>query len=625
MSFPAPARGRRGRRAPKGPRASFRQLVPFLLEHKRTLVVVAVLSVLGAAATLAQPLLVGEVISRVQASVPLGALVWLLVGFVVLSSVISGFQHYLLQRTGTAVVFSSRRRLIARILRLPISEFDARRTGDLVSRVGTDTTLLYAVLTQGFADAVGNALILVGAVIAMAFIDPLLLGLIVVVVGASLAVVVLLSTRIRAASADQQAKVGELSSGVERAVGSIRTIRASGATEREIAAVTENATAAYAAGVRIARVSALIVPIAFVALQVSLLVVLGVGGYRVASGAIDVASLVTFVIFLFLLVQPLASAIGAITSVNQALGALGRIQEVLDLPLEDDADRPSSPAAVPDAAALTFRDVHFRYPDNVVKAREAAAAEARSVLEQAHLERAADETVGEVDDDRDVLRGVSFEVPRGSRVALVGPSGAGKSTILALIERFYDPTGGAILVDGVDARDLSRDDLRARFGYVEQDAPTLAGTIADNLRLASPAASDADCERVLRAVNLGDVLERSPLGVDAPVGEDGVMLSGGERQRLAIARALLAAPPVLLLDESTSSLDGVNEQRMREAIDAVATDRTLLVIAHRLSTVVDSDLIVVLDKGRVVGRGTHSELVASTPLYRDLAKHQLLV
>jgi len=625
MSFPAPARSRRGRRAPEGPRASFRQLVPFLLEHKRTLVVVAVLSVLGAAATLAQPLLVGEVISRVQSSVPLGALVWLLVAFVVLSSVISGFQHYLLQRTGTAVVFSSRRRLISRILRLPISEFDARRTGDLVSRVGTDTTLLYAVLTQGFADAVGNALILVGAVIAMAVIDPLLLGLIIVVVGASLAVVVLLSTRIRAASADQQTKVGELSSGVERAVGSIRTIRASGATEREIAAVTENATAAYAAGVRIARVSALIVPIAFVALQVSLLVVLGVGGYRVASGAIDVAALVTFVIFLFLLVQPLASAIGAITSVNQALGALGRIQEVLDLPLEDDADRPSSPAAVPDAAALAFRDVHFRYPDDVVKAREAAAAEARSVLEQAHLERAADETAAEVDDDRDVLRGVSFEVPRGSRVALVGPSGAGKSTILALIERFYDPTEGAILVDGVDARDLSRGDLRARFGYVEQDAPTLAGTIADNLRLASPAASDADCERVLRAVNLADVLERSPLGVDAPVGEDGVMLSGGERQRLAIARALLAAPPVLLLDESTSSLDGVNEQRMREAIDAVATDRTLLVIAHRLSTVVDSDLIVVLDKGRVVGRGTHSELVASTPLYRDLAKHQLLV
>ena len=377
---------------------------------------------------------------------------------------------------------------------------------------------------------------------------------------------------------------------------------------------------------RIAKVSALIVPVAGIALQVSLLVVLGVGGFRVASGAIDVASLVTFVIFLFLLVQPLASAIGAIMSVNQALGALGRIQEVLDLPEESAGDRPGTATPEPDAAAIEFRDVRFRYPDHVVKAREAAAEEARSVLAQAHLDRATDEAEAEADETaRDVLRGVSFTVPRGARVALVGPSGAGKSTVLSLIERFYDPTGGAILVDGVDARDLSRDDLRARFGYVEQDAPTLAGTIADNLRLASPEASDADCERVLRAVNLGDVLERSALGVDAPVGEDGVMLSGGERQRLAIARALLAAPPVLLLDESTSSLDGVNEQRMREAIDAVATGRTLLVIAHRLSTVVDSDVIVVLEHGRVVGQGTHSELVASVPLYRDLAKHQLLV
>jgi ATP-binding cassette subfamily B protein len=445
--------------------------------------------------------------------------------------------------------------------------------------------------------------------------------LIVVVIGASLATVVVLSTRIRAASAAQQEKVGELSSGVERAVGSIRTIRAAGATDRETATVTETATEAYAAGIRIAKVSALIVPVAGIALQVSLLVVLGVGGFRVASGAIDVAALVTFVIFLFLLVQPLATAIGAITSVNQALGALGRIQEVLDLPLESDGDQPRTTTPVPDAAALEFRDVRFRYPDHVVKAREAAAREARSVLADVHLESA--DVPAET--DREVLRGVSFAVPRGSRVALVGPSGAGKSTILSLIERFYDPTEGAILLDGVDARDLSREELRARFGYVEQDAPTLAGTIADNLRLASPAASDADCERVLREVNLGDVLERSPLGVDAPVGEDGVMLSGGERQRLAIARALLAAPPVLLLDESTSSLDGVNEQRMREAIDAVATDRTLLVIAHRLSTVVDSDLIVVLENGRVVGQGTHSELVASTPLYRDLAKHQLLV
>jgi ATP-binding cassette subfamily B protein len=627
MSGSATAR-RRGRGAqPEGPRATFRQLLPFLFEHKRTLIVVAVLSVVGAATSLVQPLLVGQVIEAVQSDTGIGILVWLLVGFVIVSSVISGFQHYLLQRTGTAVVHSSRRKLIARILHLPTSEFDARRTGDLVSRVGTDTTLLYAVLTQGLADAVGSAVLFLGALIAMLLIDPILLLLIVVVIGISVTVVVLLSGRIRTASTAQQEKVGELASGVERAVGSIRTIRASGATERETAAVSELASDAYGIGVRIAKISSMVVPVSGIALQLSLLVVLGVGGFRVAAGAITIASLISFIMFLFLLVMPLATTFGAITSVNQALGALGRIQEVLDLPTESQDDEAIAAAlpredAAPGAPAIEFRDVRFHYPANVVAARQAAAKEARNLLADAHLESAED--AAPAVQDHEVLRGVSFAVPRGSRVALVGPSGAGKSTILSLIERFYDPTGGSIRLHSHDARTYPRDELRAHFGYVEQDAPTLAGTLAENLRLASPEASDAECERVLRAVNLGDVLERNPLGIEAPVGEDGVMLSGGERQRLAIARALLTNAPILLLDESTSSLDGVNEQRMREAIDAVSTDRTLIVIAHRLSTVVDSDLIVVLQDGAVVGQGTHEELVETTPLYRDLARHQLL-
>ncbi len=184
--------------------------------------------------------------------------------------------------------------------------------------------------------------------------------------------------------------------------------------------------------------------------------------------------------------------------------------------------------------------------------------------------------------DRVVLRDVTFSAERGQRTALVGPSGAGKTTILALIERFYDPTGGVVRLGGIDIRAMDRTDLRSQIGYVEQDAPVLAGTIRENLLLGTPDATDERCIEVLHAVNLGEVLDRNPAGLDAAVGEDGVMLSGGERQRLAIARALLAAPPILLLDESTSSLDGLNEQMLREAIDAVAENRTLIVIAHRL-------------------------------------------
>lgn len=622
VSTPASARRTPFRRAPEtGPRASFRQLLPYLAEHRAVLVVVVVLSVLGAGASLLQPLLVSQVIGIVEAGETIGWLVWALVGLVIASGLLSGFQHYLLQRTGTSVVFSARRQLVRRLLRLPIAEFDQRRVGDLVSRVGSDTTLLYAVITQGLLDAVGGAVLFVGALIAMLVIDPVLLGLTVLVVLVAVTTVTLLGGRIRRASADQQRKVGDLAASVERSISAIRTVRAANATERETTAIEEDARGAYHAGVRVAKISALVVPVAGIAMQVSFLVVLGVGGFRVANGDLTVADLVAFILFLFLMIMPLGQAFGAINSVNQALGALGRIQEVIGLPSEDETDAAPAPAAPADAdVAIAFEDVRFRYPDEAhATEREKAIAELVGEDALAALED------GDDPGSREVLRGVSFAVPRGARVALVGPSGAGKSTVLALVERFYDPTGGVVRVDGVDIRSLDRRGLRARIGYVEQDAPVLAGSLRDNLTLASPDATDDECVAVLRQVNLGEVLDRDPAGLDAAVGEDGVMLSGGERQRLAIARALLTKAPILLLDEATASLDGANERLLRDAIDAAAAERTLLVIAHRLSTVVDSDRIVVLDHGRVVGAGTHAELVDSTPLYRELARHQLLV
>ena len=609
---------------PTGPRATFRQLLPFLFEHRPVLIWVAVLSVIGALTSLAQPLLVAQVINIVEAGETLGWIVWGLVALVIVSGIISGYQHYLLQRTGEGVVLSSRKQLIGKLLRLPIAEFDTRRTGDLVSRVGSDTTMLRAVLTQGLVEAVGGAVTFVGALIAMLIIDPVLLGLTVLVVVIAVTTVTLLSRRVREASHAAQEKVGDVAASVERAISAVRTIRASGATDREVRDVEVEAEGAWTMGVQVAKISALIVPVAGIAMQVSFLVVLGVGGFRVASGAITVSNLVAFILFLFMMILPLGQAFGAITSVNLALGALGRIQEVLDLPDEDAHDRELAPLALmvghanegvlPDAPAIEFDGVHFAYATT-----RSDPADPANESPDEHLPEPS------VTDRQPVLRGVSFRVPRGQRIALVGPSGAGKSTMLALIERFYDPSVGVVRMGGLDLRSIDRVQLRAQIGYVEQDAPVLAGSLRDNLKLGSPDATDAECEHVLRAVNLGSVLDRDPAGLDAAVGEDGIMLSGGERQRLAIARALLAAPPILLLDESTSSLDGVNERMMREAIDAVAAGRTLIVIAHRLSTVIDSDRIVVVDEGRVIGEGTHAELVAAVPLYRELAAHQLLV
>ena len=551
-----------------------------------------VLSIFTSLLSLGQPLLMGQVISAVEAGKDFNNLAIGIVVLLVSAALINGFQYFLLYRTGEGVVLGTRKKLVSRLLRLPIKEYDRRRIGDLVSRVGADSTLLKSVLTQGLVDAVGGMLQFFGAIIVMAFIDHILLGSTLLVVFVAVAAIAMTGRKLRSATTKAQQKVGAMSASVERALGAIRTIRAARAETREAEAIDKDAIAAYDQGVKIAKLSAIVAPIAQIAFNTAFIVVLGLGGLRVATGATSISNLVTFVILLFFMVGPLISAFGAYSSVMSALGALARIQEIMVI---DEEDQGQGGLVRQGDNAVEFSSIGFNY------------------------EPAEDE------EPKPILENVSFQIPRGTRVALVGPSGAGKSTIFSLIERFYEPTAGEILLDGQRGKDMSLDTLRSQIGYVEQDAPVLAGSIRENLLLGRAEATDEDLRQVLDMVNLTEVLNRDASGLDAEVGENGIMLSGGERQRLAIARALLAAPPILLLDESTSALDGPNEQRMREAIDAVAKNRTLIVIAHRLSTVVDSDQIIVLERGTVVGSGTHSELVKSTPLYAELAKHQLLV
>jgi ABC-type multidrug transport system fused ATPase/permease subunit len=565
-------------------------LLPYLREHRGTLAVVAVLSLISAGAALVQPVLVRTVLDGIQASRPVAGAVALLVGLLLAGAALGGVRDYLLQRTAEGLVLTTRQRLARHLLRLPIAEYDRRRTGDLLSRVGADTTLLRAVVTSGLFEVVTGAVMVVGATIAMLVLDPLLFGVAVLGLGFGLSVAVAVSRRVRGLSEQAQARLGEMTSAVERAISAARTIRASRAEDREAESVGRSAGDAYAAGMRVARLQALVEPASTAAIQGAFLLVLGVGGARVAAGAISVGDLVAFILFLFFLVMPLGQALHAYTQLQTGLGALQRIEEILDLPSESTGDRAVAVLPERDPPAVAFEAVTFAYPGG-----------------------------------EPVLRDVSFAVPRGSRIALVGPSGAGKSTVLALVERFYEVTAGTIRVDGADIRELPRDALRRRLGYVEQEAPVLAGTLRDNLLLTAPDADDVRLRAALDGVNLGGLTVRTPEGLDVQVGEGGVLLSGGERQRLAIARTLLTNAPILLLDEPTSNLDARNEAALRQAIAAAAFERTLIVVAHRLSTVVDSDQIVVLDEGRVVAIGPHDELLETSALYRELATHQLLV
>ncbi|TQS30794.1 ABC transporter ATP-binding protein [Microbispora sp. KK1-11] len=583
-----------------GARSSLRALLGLLRGNGGLLAAGIVVSLLGAAASLLLPVVVNRLVKEVGGSGGTSLIPHVLLACAILLAVglLSALQQYLLYRMGEGIVFNARRKLIRSLLRLPIREFDERRSGDLVSRVSNDTTVIRLALTQGVLASAGGIVTMVGALAALLLLDASLFGLTLGIAAIFAILTTGMSLGVKKASRELQESVGQLTSALSRAIVGIRTIRAGNVTDPEERAIIRTADDARKAGLKVARITALLEPMSLLTMQAAVLMVLGVGGLRVAAGQLAIGDLVSFLMYVFLLIAPLGQIFSALGSLGSSMGAIDRIREITELPSEsDDHGVTCTSKGRAGAASVTFRNVTFDY--------RAAAVNGSS--------------------RRGALSDVSFHIDPGQRVALVGPSGAGKTTALSLIVRFYDATSGQILIDGVDIAGLPHELVRDRVAYVEQDSPVLPGTIRENLTLIAPKATDADCWDVLDALELGERIRVSTTRLDTPVGEFGATLSGGERQRLAVGRALLARPRLLLLDESTANLDGRTEMLVRRAIASAADNCTLVIVAHRLATVRDADSIIVLDEGRVSAQGSHDDLMKENPLYRELARNQLLV
>ncbi|MER7740351.1 ABC transporter ATP-binding protein [Streptomyces sp. NPDC096538] len=571
-------------------RPAWRLLLGYVRPHRWALLGGAALSLVTGATGLVLPLVARELIDDLAHDRTVTGALLLMSALVIANALLGAVGSYVLRRTAESVVLGARRTLSSYLLRLRVAAVDRAEPGDLMARVTSDTTLLREVTTDSLVGLGTGGLTLVATVVLMGFVDPVLLAVtlgVIALAGTMLGVIV---PRIQRASRQAQDAVGVMGASLERVLGALRTVKASGAEPREEHTLHEAARESWRMSVRAAKWSAAAGNTAGLAMQLAFITVLAVGGARVATGAIDIGTLVAFLLFVFYLMAPISQVVGAVTQYQAGSAALARIEEALRLPAEPDA-RPAelpTPGAAP--AAVAFEDVRFRYADDLPY----------------------------------VHHGVTFTVPAQGLTAFVGPSGAGKTTVFSLIERFYDPESGVITVDGRNLADWDLPDLRAAIGYVEQDAPVLSGSLRDNLLLGNPGADDAALTRVLKTTRLDGLVSRLPDGLDTLVGHRGTKLSGGERQRVAIARALLRRPRLLLLDEATSQLDAVNEAALRDTVADVARTTTVLVVAHRLSTVTAADRIVVMDAGRVRAVGTHRELVATDPLYAELAATQFL-
>ncbi|KPH99791.1 ABC transporter ATP-binding protein [Streptomyces mirabilis] len=572
-----------------GPPA-WRLLLGYVRPHRWALLAGALLALTTGATGLVLPLVARGLIDDLSHDRPIGRALIGMAALVVTNAAVGALGSYVLRRTAESVVLGARRALSSYLLRLRIPAVDRSEPGDLMARITSDTTLLREVTTDSLVGIGTGGLTLVATVVMMGLVDVVLLGVTLGVILCAGTVLGVIVPRINRASKQAQDAVGVMGASLERILGALRTVKASGAEHREEQTIHAAAEESWRQSVRAAKWSAAAGNTAGLAMQIAFITVLAVGGARVATGAIQVGTLVAFLLYVFYLMSPIQQVVGAITQYQTGAAALARIQEALRLPAEPDALPAPLPTPGAAPAALAFDDVRFRYADDLPY----------------------------------VHHGVTFSVPARGMTAFVGPSGAGKTTVFSLIERFYDPEAGVITVDGLPLEQWDLPRLRSAIGYVEQDAPVLSGSLRDNLLLGNPEADDADVTRVLKTTRLDGLVARLPRGLDTLVGHRGTKLSGGERQRVAIARALLRHPRLLLLDEATSQLDAVNEAALRDTVADVARTTTVLVVAHRLSTVTAADRIVVMDAGRVRAVGTHRELVAGDPLYAELAATQFL-
>ncbi len=567
------------------------QLWPFVRPYKKMVTLALIALTFTAMISLVMPLAVRRVIDNFDVSD--GSVLDSYFGFAFviagLLAVGTALRYYLVTRLGERIVADIRVAVFDRMIGMSPAFFEKVMTGEVLSRITTDTTLILSVIGSSVSVALRNVLILFGGIGLMLWTSVKMTGLVLWPIPVVLLPIILLGRRVRTLSRENQDWIAASSGDASEQLLSAQTVQAfthENLSRKKFYDVTEKSFVVAKRRIETRAVmTAIVIFIAFSAV----VGFLWMGAADVRAGVISVGELVQFMIYTIMV----AGALGALTEIwgelQRAAGATERLVELLQA--DDAVKDPENPVAVPDtqAAEITFENVTFAYPGRP--------------------------TIS-------ALAEVSLTVKPGESVALVGPSGAGKSTVIQLLQRFYDPQEGAIKIDGVDLRDMTRSDFRKHVALVPQDPVIFADTARENIRFGRPDASNAEVEAAAKAAAAHDFLMALPEGYDSQVGERGVMLSGGQKQRIAIARAILRDAPILLLDEATSALDAESEKLVQTAVEDLARTRTTLIVAHRLATVKQADRIVVFDGGRIVATGTHDALVAEGGLYARLARLQ---